>query len=177
MKNNIDLYNQKLIQQFLELKKNCQISKSEENRIYQSFVPINPFNYPFFNNYTNNKRKEGESNNNIQLSNNKKAKCKTFYEKGYCPLGSKCKFQHDERKYKDINFSYFYIRLFLLKNFGFPKSNYNYKEKNSCLYNKRLEVFESLTSDSYNKDNDYENEKYDSSCDNFDNPDIIINFN
>ena len=78
------------------------------------------------------------------------------------------------------NFSYFYIRLFLLKNFGHFRYKYNYKEKNSNLYSKRLSVFESLTKNNNksNKSNKiYEDEKYDSSCDNlYNNNDIVVNF-
>ena len=119
--------------------------------------------------------KENALNPQIMKINKERLKCKTFYEKGYCPLGSKCKFQHEERKF--TNFSYFYIRLFLLKNFGFPCSKFNYDEKNSNLYNKRLEVFQSLTDNSNNCEKNDEIEKYDSSCDNFENADIIIDFN
>ena len=81
----------------------------------------------------------------IQGVNYKKEKCKSFYERGCCPYGSRCQFQHDERKFKDINISYFYLQLFFLKYFGFFKSKRCYFEKNTSLINKRLPVFESLT--------------------------------
>ena len=162
MKKNIELYNPKLIHKYFELTKYYLLSQnriSEENNTYKNSNPI----------------KENALNPQIMKINKERLKCKTFYEKGYCPLGSKCKFQHEERKF--TNFSYFYIRLFLLKNFGFPCSKFNYDEKNSNLYNKRLEVFQSLTDNSNNCEKNDEIEKYDSSCDNFENTDIIIDFN
>ena len=80
----------------------------------------------------------------IQNVNYKKEKCKSFYEKGYCPYGIRCHFQHDERKFKDLNFSYFYFRIYLLKYFGFLKSSNKYNEKAKIILNKRLNVFKSL---------------------------------
>ena len=80
----------------------------------------------------------------IQNVNYKKEKCKSFYEKGYCPYGIRCNFQHDERKFKDLNFSYFYFRIYLLKYFGFLKSSNKYNEKAKIILNKRLNVFKSL---------------------------------
>ena len=77
--------------------------------------------------------------------NYKKEKCKSFYQKGYCPYGNRCNFQHDERKFTDLNFSYFYFRIYLLKKFGFLKSNNKYNEKAKIILNKRLNVFKSLT--------------------------------
>ena len=72
-------------------------------------------------------------------------KCSQFFEKGYCPYGNRCNFQHDERKFTDVNFSYFYFRIYLLKKFGFLKSNNKYNEKAKFILNKRLNVFKSLT--------------------------------
>ena len=80
-----------------------------------------------------------------QGANYKKERCKSFYEKGYCPYGSRCQFQHDERKLKDINISFFYLQLFLFKYFGFRKNNRYFFEKNTSLHKRRLPVFESLT--------------------------------
>ena len=88
---------------------------------------------------------EVELTTKIQAVNYKKEKCKSFYKRGYCPYGSRCQFQHDERKFKDINISYFYLQLFFFKYFGFFKSKRCYFEKNTSLINKRLPVFESLT--------------------------------
>ena len=80
----------------------------------------------------------------IQGANYKKKHCKTFYEKGYCPYGSRCNFQHDERKFKDINLSYFYLQLLLQKKIGLlANENHNF-EKISKLVNGRLPVFENL---------------------------------
>lgn len=87
---------------------------------------------------------EGELVSKLKEINYKKEKCKSFYEKGYCPYGNRCKFQHDERKFKDVNFSYFYFRMFLLNYFGFLKNNKKFQEKTKILFNKRLKVFENI---------------------------------
>ena len=185
--NNMNRLNRQIFQNYLESKRNCSSKQIKyKNGLILNFNSDDIFNIVFFDNNKNSKEKREESKNieecssKILKTENKKIKCKTFYEKGYCPLGSKCKYQHDERQYKDTNFSYFYIRLFLLKNFGYFRSKYNYKEKNSNLYSKRLSVFESLTKNNNksNKSNKiYEDEKYDSSCDNlYNNNDIVVNF-
>ena len=94
----------------------------------------------------------------IQNVNYKKEKCKSFYEKGYCPYGIRCNFQHDERKFKDLNFSYFYFRIYLLKYFGFLKSSSKYNEKAKIILNKRLNVFKSLGRNySFNDKIEYQN--------------------
>ena len=96
----------------------------------------------------------------VQGANYKKEKCKSFYERGYCPYGYRCQFQHDERKFKDINISFFYIQLFLFKYFGFLKSKIYYFEKNTSLIKKRLQVFESLSHNFiYEKDTNSQTEK------------------
>ena len=76
--------------------------------------------------------------------NYKKKSCKTFYEKGYCPYGSRCNFRHDERKFSETSFSYFYLQLFLFKQYNFLSSRENYYSNKSNLLNERLPVFESL---------------------------------
>ena len=184
--NNMNLLNRQIFQNYLESKRNCSSKQIKyKNGLILNFNSDDIFNIVFFDNNKNFKEKREESKNieecssKILKTENKKIKCKTFYEKGYCPLGSKCKYQHDERKFKDISFSYFYLRLFLLKNFGYRFSKYNYNEKKSKLFTKRLSVFESLTKDYNNSNNSNKNkeeEKYDSSCDNFYNNDIIVNF-
>ena len=127
----------------------------------------------------------------FQGSNYKKEKCKTFFEKGYCPYGSRCQFQHDERKFKDINISFLYLRLFILKYFGFDKSRLNNYYKISKLCNKRLTVFESLTNNDkdtktitinnvynkkYNNINDINLENYSSNNPN-NSSNVLISFN
>ena len=77
--------------------------------------------------------------------NYKKKRCKTFYEKGYCPYGSRCNFQHDERKFSDISFSYFYLQLFLFKQYVFIQSRIEYYSNKSNLLKNRLPVFETLS--------------------------------
>ena len=76
--------------------------------------------------------------------NYKKKPCKTFYEKGYCPYGSRCNFQHDERKFSDTSFSYFYLQLFLFKQYNFMPSRKEFYSNKSNLLNNRLPVFEEL---------------------------------
>ena len=76
----------------------------------------------------------------------KKKPCKTFTEKGYCPYGSRCSFRHDEKTFFDVNFSYYYLRLFLLKYANFLE---DIEEKNNRITKiliKRLPIFESITS-------------------------------
>ena len=64
-------------------------------------------------------------------SNYKKKDCKTFTENGFCPYGSRCSFRHDERKIEDIHLPFYYINTFIY-----------------CKpLNKRLSVFENITSD------------------------------
>ena len=64
-------------------------------------------------------------------SNYKKKDCKTFSEIGFCPYGSRCSFRHDERKINDIHLPFYYINTFIY-----------------CKpLNKRLSVFENITSD------------------------------
>lgn len=81
--------------------------------------------------------------------NYKKKPCKTFYEKGYCPYGSRCNFQHDERKFSEISFSYFYLQLFLFKQYNFMPSRKEYYSNKSILLNNRLPVFETLTQNKF----------------------------
>ena len=88
---------------------------------------------------------KGELITKIPGANYKKEKCKSFHERGYCSYGTRCQFRHDERKFKDINISYFYLQLFLFKYFGLFKSKRYYFEKNTSLINKRLPYFETLT--------------------------------
>ena len=112
MRKNIDLSNPKLIHKYFDLTKNyllIQNKRPEESKACQNRTQINPFNYQFFNEYQNNKGKGNALNPQIMKINNKKLKCKTFYQKGYCPLGSKCKFQHEERKYTNFSYEKFWI--------------------------------------------------------------------
>ena len=83
--------------------------------------------------------------------NYKKKLCKTFYDKGYCPYGSRCNFRHDERKFSEISFSYFYLQLFLFKQYNFMPSRKSFYSNNSKLLNERLPIFETL---SINKNED-----------------------
>lgn len=80
-----------------------------------------------------------------QGANYKKKKCKSFNEKGYCPYGSRCNFRHDERKFSEISFSYFYLQLFLFKQYNFLPSRKSFYSNKTTLLNERLPIFESLT--------------------------------
>lgn len=87
-----------------------------------------------------------------QGANYKKKPCKTFQEKGYCPYGSRCSFQHDERKFSEVNFSYYYFQLFLFKKFNFfPSINYTITTNGSKLIKGRLPIFESITLNNNNR--------------------------
>ena len=81
----------------------------------------------------------------LQGVNYKKKPCKTFNEKGYCPYGSRCSFRHDERKFSETSFSYFYLQLFLFKQYNFlPSRKIFYSERSNLLYG-RLPIFESIS--------------------------------
>lgn len=85
--------------------------------------------------------------------NYKKKPCKTFNDKGYCPYGSRCSFRHDERKFSDINFSFFYLQLFLFKKYNFLPSRKNFYLEQSNLLNDRLDVFKTITQNCLNENN------------------------
>jgi hypothetical protein len=79
-----------------------------------------------------------------QGKNYKKRLCKSFYEKGYCPYGSRCNFRHFEKSLSEINISYYYFQLFLLKKY-YNRSSENFLHSiGSNLINDRLPVFKSL---------------------------------
>ena len=88
-----------------------------------------------------------------QGMNYKKKPCKTFNDKGYCPYGSRCSFRHDERKFSDINFSFFYLQLFLFKKYNFLPSRKNFYLNQSNLLNDRLDVFKTITQNCLNENN------------------------
>ena len=85
--------------------------------------------------------------------NYKKKPCKTFNDKGYCPYGSRCSFRHDERKFSDINFSFFYLQLFLFKKYNFLPSRKNFYLDQSNLLNDRLDVFKTITQNCLDENN------------------------
>ena len=77
--------------------------------------------------------------------NYKKIPCKSFFEKGYCPYGSRCHFRHDEKDFSEINYSYYYFRLFLIKKYNNNLSSINFLHSiGSNLINDRLPVFKSI---------------------------------
>ena len=71
--------------------------------------------------------------------------CKTFYEKGYCPYGSRCNFRHCDKKFFETNLSYFYFQLFLLKKYNNYLSGNYLLSFGSNLINDRLPIFKSIT--------------------------------
>ena len=81
----------------------------------------------------------------LQGVNYKKEPCKTFNRKGYCPYGSRCHFRHDERTFSEVSFSYFYLQLFLFKQFNFLPSRKNFYSKRSNLLYGRLPIFEAIS--------------------------------
>ena len=106
--------------------------------------------------------------------------CKKYQISGYCPYGNRCKFQHDERKFKDVNFSYFYFRMFLLNYFGFLKNNKKFQEKTKILFNKRLRVFENIVqsnTQNANIGNKFDDEKGKSNLDLIGNNNLTFNSN
>ena len=89
--------------------------------------------------------------------NYKKLPCKTFYQKGYCPYGSRCNFRHNEKHFSDINFSYYYFQLFLLKKFFDDKTKIFLHSIGSRLIYDRLPVFKSITENLENNKNNMNN--------------------
>ena len=151
-KNEYNLINQDLSQKYIELTKKYRVIqrqleyKSNSSQKYKTELCKKFQNTGFcpYGNKCQFDHGKEELITKIQNANYKKIKCRSFYEKGYCPYGIRCNFQHDERKFKDLNFSYFYFRIYLLKYFGFLKSSSKYNEKAKIILNKRLNVFKSL---------------------------------
>lgn len=97
-------------------------------------------------------------------ANYKKIKCKSFYEKGFCPYGFRCNFKHFEKKFSQINLSFYYFRLFLLKSYNKDISVNCLNFKGSKLINRRLPIFEIIApnfsmKDKKDFDNIYEKKK------------------
>ena len=153
MLNNKNGFNQNLLRKYIQLEKNFlalqnqmhemkQMNSNYKTELCKKYQARGYCPYGRKCRFAHGK---GELITKIQGANYKKEKCKSFFERGYCPYGSRCQFQHDERKFQDMNISYFFLQLFLFKYFGFLKSKSYYFKKNTSLINKRLPVFESLT--------------------------------
>jgi len=150
--NNLNGFKENLIQKYLDLEKNylsLQNKIKEKNNMKLNYKTelckkFQTKGYCPYGNKCQFAHGEKELIAKIKGENYKKEKCKSFYQKGYCPYGSRCQFQHDQRKFKDINISYFYLQLFLYKYYDFFNYNKNYF-KNTTLYKKRLPIFESLS--------------------------------
>ena len=90
--------------------------------------------------------------------NYKKIPCKSFFEKGYCPYGSRCHFRHDEKDFSEINYSYYYFRLFLIKKYNNNTSINFLHSIGSNLINDRLPVFKYIAKNlSNDKNTNYKN--------------------
>lgn len=89
-----------------------------------------------------------ELNSKHQNQNYKKKLCKNFHEFGYCPYGIRCSFIHNEKKSNNSIFHYYYLQLFIHKEFG-VLSNQIFT---TPLFNDRLPVFKNMS------DNDNLNE-------------------
>ena len=90
--------------------------------------------------------------------NYKKIPCKSFFEKGYCPYGSRCNFRHYEKDFSEINYSYYYFQLFLITKYNSNNhSSINFLHSiGSNLINDRLPVFKSIT-ENLSKDKNLKN--------------------
>ena len=94
--------------------------------------------------------------------NYKKNECKTFHRIGYCPYGSRCNFKHFQKKFSELNLSFYYLRLFLLKMNNNITSEYLFNLKGSKIINGRLPIFESIVPNlslEENKEGVYESNK------------------
>jgi butyrate response factor 1 len=77
--------------------------------------------------------------------NYKKIECKSFSESGFCPYGSRCSFKHDERELKNFKLPFYYVKLFIFNNLK-PLKN-------------RLKIFEEITIEKNNKNDNKNNKK------------------
>lgn len=153
-------FNNNLLSTIVELNKNYSLLKliEEENKfdpkykteLCKKFQSTGQCPYGYKCRFAHGKE---ELVSKSQGVNYKKKPCKTFNDKGYCPYGSRCSFRHDERKFSDINFSFFYLQLFLFKKYNFLPSRKNFYLDQSNLLNDRLEVFKTITQNVLNENN------------------------
>ena len=92
--------------------------------------------------------------------NYKKISCKSFFEKGYCPYGSRCNFRHNEKDFSEINYSYYYFQLFLITKYNNNTSINFLHSIGSNLINDRLPVFKSITKNLSTDKNDKNKNNY-----------------
>ena len=153
-------FNNNLLSTIVELNKNYSLLKliEEENKfdpkykteLCKKFQSTGQCPYGYKCRFAHGKE---ELVSKSQGVNYKKKPCKTFNDKGYCPYGSRCSFRHDERKFSDINFSFFYLQLFLFKKYNFLPSRKNFYLNQSNLLNDRLDVFKTITQNRSNENN------------------------
>ena len=79
--------------------------------------------------------------NTNRCQNYKQKFCKSFQKNGYCPYGARCNFIHNEKKFENSFIPYYYLQLFIHKNFGILSDD---DFSDTKLLNGRLPVFESL---------------------------------
>ena len=153
MLNLANAFNNNLFSKIIELNKNYSLLKNiieEENKfdpkykteLCKKFQSTGKCPYGHKCRFAHGKE---ELISKTQGANYKKKLCKSFEEKGYCPYGSRCNFRHDERKFSEISFSYFYLQLFLFKQYNFLPSRKSFYSNKTTLLNERLPIFESLT--------------------------------
>ena len=153
MLNLANAFNNNLFSKIMELNKNYSLLKNiieEENKfdpkykteLCKKFQSTGKCPYGHKCRFAHGKE---ELISKTQGANYKKKLCKSFEEKGYCPYGSRCNFRHDERKFSEISFSYFYLQLFLFKQYNFLPSRKSFYSNKTTLLNERLPIFESLT--------------------------------
>ena len=153
MLNLANAFNNNLFSKIMELNKNYSLLKNiieEENKfdpkykteLCKKFQSTGKCPYGHKCRFAHGKE---ELISKTQGANYKKKLCKSFEEKGYCPYGSRCNFRHDERKFSEISFSYFYLQLFVFKQYNFLPSRKSFYSNKTTLINERLPIFESLT--------------------------------
>ena len=129
MLNNKNGFNQNLLRKYIQLEKNFlslqnqmhemkQMNSNYKTELCKKYQARGYCPYGRKCRFAHGK---GELITKIQGANYKKEKCKSFFERGYCPYGSRCQFQHDERKFQDMNISYFFFTIIFIQIFRLPK--------------------------------------------------------
>ena len=88
--------------------------------------------------------------NTNRCQNYKQKFCKSFQKNGYCPYGARCNFIHNEKKFENSFIPYYYLQLFIHKNFGILSDD---EFSDTKLLNGRLPVFENLENEKFKEFN------------------------